>query len=498
MKNLLINVDGLYKKEEKGMTVSLNKNSLVELFNPIYTKVKNIQFPINRPIDIFTSFMDNNYSYITEFDHNNEKIAVICTEPICNISVYRKHITISGSDQNVLCELEQDGFSLLRELLTFYKDSINGVESFGQSIFSIFSYDSIRLFEKKISNTIQKDTLPDIWAIIPRITIMMNLTTKKASVIVNEQKKSISDQKLDELLLRYSNSLYGQKKPDVTKKNSSQNCTKSQNEVNYTKSEFCEIVNKAKEYIKAGDIFQIVLSLESKQKTNLTAEEIYNRMNKVNKNTNNFLIRSPEFELIGSSPEIMVNKIKDQCIIRPLAGTVPSNGKKDIEQEKKLLESEKDCAEHRMLVDLARNDLGRVCKYSTIRPLELMKAGYYFKVIHIVSEIIGEIHPEKDAFDLMKSCFPAGTMTGTPKIRAMQIIDELENTPRGFYSGCFGFFTAANELISYITIRCLTLINNTAYARAGAGIIYDSIPENEYYECFNKLKNALLALEEEL
>jgi anthranilate/para-aminobenzoate synthase component I len=253
-------------------------------------------------------------------------------------------------------------------------------------------------------------------------------------------------------------------------------------------------VARAREYIQAGDIFQVVLSVEGECEIDEPATTLFRRMAEVNRQTANMLVETPMFTLVGASPEILVEKRGRECNIRPLAGTLAHAGVREPELEAQLLGDEKECAEHRMLVDLARNDLGRVCEYGSVLPHRLMTIEWFYNVLHISSEIRGIIREDRDALDLLINSFPAGTMTGTPKIRAMQIIDELEANPRGFYSGGLGFLTANGDLLTYILIRSLIVRDGLAFARAGSGIVYDSEPEREYRECLTKLQNAWRAL----
>ena len=201
--------------------------------------------------------------------------------------------------------------------------------------------------------------------------------------------------------------------------------------------------------------------------------------------------------LVGSSPEVMVRLEKGEAVIRPIAGTRP-RGKDDLEDKKfaeELLSSEKERAEHIMLVDLARNDLGRVCDSMTVKTTELMAIEKYSHVMHIVSNVVGKLKKEFDAFDLIKASFPAGTVSGAPKVRAMEIIDELEDRKRGPYAGAVGYFSFSGEMDTCIAIRTLVLQNGKAYVQAGGGVVADSNPEKEYEETINKARAVLRALE---
>ena len=255
------------------------------------------------------------------------------------------------------------------------------------------------------------------------------------------------------------------------------------------------MVKKAKEYIFQGDIFQVVLSQQlriPKKKNNI---DIYRSLRSINPSPYMFYLKFDDISLIGSSPEIHVQLNKRNAVLRPIAGTHPRG--KDEKDDKiiidKLLNDEKEKAEHIMLVDLGRNDLGRVCDFESVKVTELMTIEKYSHVMHIVSNVEGIVNNNFDSLDLMNATFPAGTVTGAPKIRAMEIINELENIERGPYAGAVAYFDFSGNLDSCITIRTIVLHNNTAYIQAGAGIVADSVPEKEYDETLNKAKGMIQA-----
>lgn len=255
-------------------------------------------------------------------------------------------------------------------------------------------------------------------------------------------------------------------------------------------------VEKAKEYIRAGDIIQVVLSqrwvVESKQ----SPFEVYRALRIVNPSPYMYLLHFPEVDIVGSSPELLVRKEDDEAETRPIAGTRPrgESADKDRLLAEELLADPKERAEHLMLVDLGRNDLGRVCKPGTVKVPELMKVENYSHVMHLVSSVTGQLAADANAFDLFQACFPAGTVSGAPKIRAMQIIDELEGFKRGPYAGAVGYFSFNGNMDMAITIRTLVFIKGKAYLQAGAGIVADSVPEKEFRECEHKAAALLAAL----
>ncbi|MGB9679920.1 MAG: anthranilate synthase component I [Thermoanaerobacteraceae bacterium] len=257
---------------------------------------------------------------------------------------------------------------------------------------------------------------------------------------------------------------------------------------NFDKDEFFHIVNKAKEYIKKGEIFQVVLSQRLKAETESEAFDIYRRLRSSNPSPYLFYIDFEEFQLIGSSPESLVSVFKDKVTTNPIAGT-RRRGKNiddDSKLKEELLNDEKEIAEHVMLVDLGRNDVGKISEFGSIKVERFMEVDFYSHVMHIVSTVSGNLRMGLTVFDALVSCLPAGTVSGAPKIRAMEIIEELEKSRRSFYAGAVGYFSYNKNMDMCIGIRTILLKNKTAYIQAGAGIVYDSVPEKEYYEILNK------------
>ena len=277
--------------------------------------------------------------------------------------------------------------------------------------------------------------------------------------------------------------------------------TPSQEEVqvrsNFEKNDYLNAVSKAKEYIAAGDIFQVVLSQRFEVDLKTAPFDIYRALRIVNPSPYMYFLKMPDAAIVGSSPEMLVKIQGDEAAYRPIAGTRP-RGSNDVEDERlaqELKADEKERAEHIMLVDLGRNDLGRVCKYGTVRVEDLMFIERYSHVMHLVSALRGQLPPDVDRLDTMMACFPAGTVSGAPKVRAMEIIDELEPTRRGVYSGAIMYLDFSNNLDSCIAIRTLVVKGNKGYIQAGGGIVADSTPEGEYMETVNKSRALLRAIQ---
>ncbi len=257
---------------------------------------------------------------------------------------------------------------------------------------------------------------------------------------------------------------------------------------NFTKAAFEKMVEDSKEFIRAGDIFQIVLSQRFSRDFRKSPLDLYRALRTVNPSPYMFLLEADDFALVGASPEVHVRLTGQKVEIRPIAGTRPrgKNSAEDVAFEKDLLADEKERAEHLMLVDLARNDIGRVCSFGSIKVPEFMTIERYSHVMHIVSQVEGQLAPERSAFDLMRATFPAGTVSGAPKVRAMQLISKMEATQRGTYAGALGYFSYDGNLDSCITLRTALVKDGKVHIQAGAGIVADSVPTAEYQETINK------------
>ncbi|HZG73343.1 MAG TPA: anthranilate synthase component I, partial [Chondromyces sp.] len=259
------------------------------------------------------------------------------------------------------------------------------------------------------------------------------------------------------------------------------------------KKEFCEMVETAKEHIIRGDIFQVVLSQRLQSAFTEDPFSLYRRLRTSNPSPYLFYLDFLDYQVIGASPESLIRVNGHTVMTNPIAGTRP-RGKTELEDrqlERELLEDEKEIAEHRMLVDLGRNDLGRVCEIGTVELEKYQKIEKYKHVMHIVSEVIGKLRPEIHALEALAACLPAGTVSGAPKIRAMQIINTLEKQKRGLYSGAVGYISANGDIDFALAIRTMIVKDGTAYVQAGAGIVYDSVPEKEYEETMHKAKALL-------
>ena len=265
---------------------------------------------------------------------------------------------------------------------------------------------------------------------------------------------------------------------------------------NISQDEFIASVEKVKDYIRAGDVIQTVLSQRFEKEFKPAAIDLYRALRTVNPSPYMFLMEDPNFAVVGASPEVHVRLTGDQVEIRPIAGTRRrgKNEAEDIALEEDLLADAKERAEHLMLVDLARNDIGRVCQYGTVKVPDYMLIERYSHVMHIVSQVKGTIAKDKTAYDLMRATFPAGTLSGAPKVRALQIISELENCQRGLYGGALGYFGFEGNHDSCICIRTAVIKDNRIFIQSGAGVVADSVPKNEFTETVSKAKGMLKAV----
>ena len=361
-----------------------------------------------------------------------------------------------------------------------------------------FSYDSIRYVEKIPNNCKDDLGLPDVRLIRPRMLIIHDNLKKKIFFIINvfksekitNYKKKYSEIKkeLDYLRIQASKTI----KQINIKKNPNKIIVKS----NTSKNKFLGMVNKAKKYIKIGDIFQVVLSQRFKAKLTKEPLEIYKKLRLTNPSPFMYFFNFPDFQIIGASPEILVRLRDNKITVRPIAGTRPRgiNIKQDIFFEKDLLKDKKELAEHLMLLDLGRNDVGKVSKVNSVKVTEKFNIEKYSHVMHIVSNVMGDFNNKYSKFKSLLAGFPAGTVSGAPKIRAMEIIDELESSKRKIYAGGIGYFSANGEFDTCIALRTALVKNNKFYVQAGAGIVADSKPLKEYEETVNKAKALLNSL----
>ncbi len=423
------------------------------------------------------TILGKNPDYIWEFQNNH-----------CKQIFNNKVKTLKKSPKKIIDEIIE----------SFKFDIPSELPNISSIISGYFSYDIIRYIEK-IPNKCKDDLkIPDVRLIRPKSLVILDNFEKKIHFIrnffkedkvknyLNSYKDVQSD--IEHLIILANNKCY----PESTKIKS-----KIKVKSNISKKKFINNVLKAKKYIKKGDIFQVVLSQRFKAKLEKDPIEVYKKLRTTNPSPFMYFFNFNDFQIIGASPEILVRLRDGQITIRPIAGTRPrgKNKKEDNYYEKDLLKDKKELAEHLMLLDLGRNDAGRVSRINTVKVTEKFKIERYSHVMHIVSNVIGKFNNKYSKFDTLLSGFPAGTVSGAPKIRAMEIIDELETTKRKVYAGGIGYFTALGEFDTCIALRTAIVKNGFLYAQAGAGIVADSKPLNEYIETENKAKALINAME---
>jgi len=361
-----------------------------------------------------------------------------------------------------------------------------------------FSYDSIRYVEK-IPNKCKDDLqLPDVRLLRPKTLIIHDNLKKKIFFIINifKDQKIINYKKEYSLIKNEINGLIIQSTLERNENKPNNKLTPIRVKSNTSKKKFLNMVNKAKKYIKIGDIFQVVLSQRFESGLSKSPLEIYKKLRITNPSPFMYFFNFSDFQIIGASPEILVRLRNNKITVRPIAGTRPrgKNTKQDNFYMKELLKDKKELSEHLMLLDLGRNDAGKVSKINTVKVTESFTIEKYSHVMHIVSNVIGVYNKQYSKFKSLLAGFPAGTVSGAPKIRAMEIIDELESSKRKVYAGGIGYFSANGEFDTCIALRTAVVKNKKFYVQAGAGIVADSKPIKEYEETVNKAKALLNAL----
>jgi anthranilate synthase component 1 len=368
-------------------------------------------------------------------------------------------------------------------------------------VFGYMGYDAVRLIERLPNPKPDALGIPD--AILIRPTLMVIFDAVRDEMTVVTPVRPAPDQDVDQAyaaaLQRLARAVAALEAPLAHPPAVAATRFPAPEPVsNTTPAEFMAMVDRAKEYIRAGDVFQVVLSQRFSAPFTLPPFALYRALRRTNPSPFLFHLDFGGFALVGSSPEILVRVRKGEVTIRPLAGTRRrgATAAEDQALAEGLLADPKERAEHLMLLDLGRNDVGRVAEIGTVEVTEQFVIERYSHVMHIVSNVIGRLDPTKDAIDALMAGFPAGTVSGAPKVRAMEIVDELEKSKRGPYAGCVGYFSADGQMDTCIVLRTALVKDGVMHVQAGAGLVYDSIPENEQQECINKAKALVRAAEE--
>lgn len=395
----------------------------------------------------------------------------------------------------------EDSLGRLRALMKTYQPlRVEGIPAFHGGAVGYIGYETVRFFEKLPDLKPDPLNLPDLYFMITDTLVVFDHVRNKILIISNAHVDSEPDTAYNEAVRKIMEIRQKLRGPLMVSTERVHNAASELPvESNFTREDFCAAVRRAREYICAGDIFQVVLSQRFRRPVAARPVNLYRALRCINPSPYMLLLEFPEFALVGSSPEVMTQVRGSRCMVRPIAGTRRrgSTPEEDLALEKELLADEKEIAEHIMLVDLGRNDVGRVSRPGTVAPVpgKLMVIERYSHVMHIVSEVAGEMADGLDAFDAIRATFPMGTVSGAPKIRAMEIIEELEPERRGPYAGGCGYISYNGDMDTCILIRTMVIKDGTAYLQAGAGIVYDSDPEREYEETVNKAMALFRAVE---
>ena len=473
-----------------------NQGNLIPIFEEIH-------FDWETPISAFRKIDDGKFSFLLESVEGGEKWARYSFLGSGPSSLFRskgEEFEIIKNGVVLQKGREKDPLQALENFLGRYRPVLHdSLPRFFGGAVGYVNYDLIRSFEKIPTLLPEDHSLYDCYFMIADTLLVFDNVKQKVKVISNvlldgqrplRETYQEAKEKIGKTIAKLQNPTF----PSPPKQSFSPSPLRS----NSSKEEFMKRVERAKEYIKAGDVIQVVLSQRFSSDLHCEPFDIYRALRSINPSPYLFYLKMDDSVLLGASPEVMVRLEGRQIELRPLAGTRPrgKTPEEDRKMEKDLLADEKEMAEHIMLVDLGRNDVGRVSEIGSVEVTALMEVERYSHVMHIVSNIRGALGPGKNAFDVFRATFPAGTVSGAPKIRAMEIIEELEPIRRGPYAGAAGYFSFSGNLDTCITIRSILIKEGKAYVQAGAGIVADSDPEKEYEETLNKAQALFKAIQQ--
>ena len=456
--------------------------------------VREVLADIDTPLSTYLKLANEPFSYLFESVQGGEKwgrysiIGLACST---RLKVFGHRIIVECDSKIIEDEEVADPLSYIEEFLgNFRVAEADCLPKFHGGLVGYFGYDTIRYIEPKLAecpNPDKHDT-PDILLMLSdELVVFDNLSSRMFLIVHADPSESnawqLGRQRLDELEQKLEDSRLNVR-PEVSQANVNETDFTSE----FTQQGFEDAVQKARQYIIDGDAMQIVLSQRLSIPFTAQPINLYRALRSLNPSPYLYYLNLDDHYVVGSSPEILV-RLEDQTVtVRPIAGTRPRGRDllSDQELEKELLNDPKELAEHLMLIDLGRNDAGRVSQTGSVKLTEKMIVERYSHVMHIVSNVEGKIKPDMSAMDVLRATFPAGTVSGAPKIRAMEIIDELEPVKRGIYSGAVGYLSWSGNMDTAIAIRTAVIKDQTLYIQAGAGIVYDSVPENEWAETMNK------------
>jgi len=461
-----------------------------------------IHYDLETPISAFRKIDDGDSSFLLESVEGGEKWGRYSFLGSGSSHLLRgkgEEFEIIKKGEVVWKGKVKDPLRALDEFMGNYRPLLqDSLPRFFGGAVGYLSYDVVRSFER-IPEKLQPDIdLYDCVFMITDSLLVFDNLKKKIKVIFNvfldgfqsaAEAYQEAREKIEAILIKL--------KTDGVRPPGRRPFTSSLLRSNFSKEEYGKVVEKAKEYIRAGDIIQVVPSQRFSTEIHCQPFDIYRALRSINPSPYLFYLRMDDVVLMGSSPEVMVRLDGRQIELRPIAGTRRRGKTKeeDLSLERDLLADEKEKAEHIMLVDLGRNDVGRVSEIGSVKVTELMTVERYSHVMHIVSNVQGTLAPGKNGFDVFRAAFPAGTVSGAPKIRAMEIIEELEPSRRGFYAGAVGYFSFSGDMDTCITIRAILIKDGKAYVQAGGGVVADSDPEKEYEETIHKAQAIFKAIE---
>lgn len=465
---------------------------------PVY---REIMADMDTPVSAFRKLDDGRFSYLLESIEGGEKwgrYSFLGSTP--SVIIRSKGTLVETISDGITVQQEtSDPLACIKELLAqFTPVEVDGLPRFFGGAVGYLGYDMVRHFE---SLTTKKPALLDAYDsyfLITDTIVIFDTMRQKIKVVSNAHiTENVSPAAAYERATEKINDIIGRLRTPLPQHGASTLKKPVQFLSNMSRNNFEDSVEKAKEYVRSGDIIQVVLSQRFSGELSADPFDIYRVLRTLNPSPYMFFLRLDDTVIVGASPEVMVRKEGDRVELRPIAGTRPrgASPKDDDRLADELLADPKECAEHVMLVDLGRNDLGRVCTTGSVIVSELMLVERYSHVMHIVSNVQGQLSADRDAFDLVRATFPAGTLSGAPKIRAMQIIDELEPIRREIYGGAVGYFSFSGNMDLAITIRTLVIKDGKIHLQAGAGIVADSDPATEWQETVNKGMAVMRAVE---
>src|SRR5437588_5659902 len=455
------------------------------------------------PVSAFKKLESGSYSFLFESTEKNDvsgRFSFVGSDPRLIIRSHGREIQVIDGDRQHRFETMTNPLDEIRKLVARYQFvSLPELAHFSGGAVGFLGYEAISFFEPKVPVADRDDLdLPEMLFMLTSSVLIFDHRLRSLKIVVNAylddgppgQVYARAAESIDEIRRQLTKSADLPLIPIL-------DCETRPARSNFRPAEFELAVEQAREYIRAGDIFQAVLSQRFEADFGGDPLDFYRCLRFINPSPYMFCLKlGDDFALVGSSPEMHVRLVGDTIDIRPIAGTRGRGATvaQDERNAAELLADPKERAEHIMLVDLARNDVGRIADFGTVRVTEMMEIERYSHVMHIVSNVVGSARAGCTAFDVVRATFPAGTVSGAPKIRAMQIISELENTRRGCYAGAIGYFGFDGNLDSCIALRCAVLKNGTAYFQAGAGVVADSDPQREHEETISKARAMMNAL----